>query len=89
LSARIIEDLMERECPALECDWYPKYLVAPIYRWFTEGCGTRDLVEVKVLLREAGLSLRAVLGGYGPSAEWQLLVSDLMKRTFKSPLCLT
>jgi len=27
-------------------------LLAPIYSWFTEGFGTRDLMEAKALLEE-------------------------------------
>ena len=29
-------------------------LLAPIYRWFTEGFDTADLQEAKTLLRELG-----------------------------------
>jgi len=30
----------------------PRDLHAPVYGWFTEGFGTRDLKEAKVLLEE-------------------------------------
>jgi len=29
-------------------------LLTPVYEWFTEGCGTRDLIEAKALLAELG-----------------------------------
>jgi predicted ATPase len=27
-------------------------LLAPVYGWFTEGAGTRDMIEAKALLEE-------------------------------------
>jgi predicted ATPase len=32
-------------------------LLAPIYRWFTEGFDTPDLKEAKALLEELGIGL--------------------------------
>ena len=40
--------------------WEARELLAPVYRWFTEGFDTRDLKEAKALLEQ--LTSPTVLG---------------------------